>query len=76
MGLIAIAYVYMIGLVLAGVLTPWTLLVLLSLPKAVSLSAGFTRNVPEAADANTAQLNTIFGLLLIAALIVDKLITT
>ena len=73
MGLIAIAYVYMVGLVLAGILTPWTLLVLLSLPKAVSLSVGFTRKVPEAADANTAQLNTVFGLLLIAALIVDKL---
>jgi hypothetical protein len=39
----------------------------------VSLTAGFVKKVPETADANTAQLNTIFGLLLIAALIADKM---
>jgi len=72
-GLIATAYVYIIGLVVAGILSSWTLLVLLSLPKAVSITAGFVKKVPETADANTAQLNTIFGLLLIAALIADKM---
>ena len=74
-GLIATAYVYVLGLVLAGILSPWALLVLLSVPKAVSLASGFVRKVPDAADANTAQLNTIFGLLLIAALIVDKMVS-
>lgn len=73
-GLIATAYIYMVGLVFAGVLSPWALSVLLSLPKAVRLSAGFVKKVPDTADANTAQLNTVFGLLLIAALILDKVV--
>jgi 1,4-dihydroxy-2-naphthoate polyprenyltransferase len=74
-GLVATAYVYMAGLVLAGILSPWALLVLLSLPKAVSLSAGLVRKIPDTADADTAHLNTIFGLLLIAALIVEKAVS-
>ena len=73
-GLIALAYLYVVGLVLTGILSPWALLVLLSVPKALSLSARLTRKVPDTADANTAQLNTIFGLLLIAALIIDRLV--
>ncbi len=55
-----------------GILSPWGLLVLLSFPKAISLLKVFTRKIPEAADALTAQLNTLFGLLLIAALILNK----
>ena len=73
-GLIATAYVYVVGLVFAGILSPWALSVLLSLPKAISLSAGIVRKVPDTADANTAQFNTVFGLLLIAALIMDKVV--
>ena len=46
-----------------------------SLPKAVSLTAGFVKKVPETAYAYTAQPDTIFGLLLIAALIVDKMVS-
>jgi 1,4-dihydroxy-2-naphthoate octaprenyltransferase len=70
--LILTAYVYIGVMVIAGVLSPWALLVLLSLPKAMKLLKVFMREVPKAADANTAQLNTIFGLLLIAALIIER----
>lgn len=71
-GLILAAYLYIIGAVLVGLLSPWGLLVLLSLPKAIHLLKTFMAQIPEAADAITAQLNTIFGLLLIAALILNK----
>jgi hypothetical protein len=45
---------------------------LFSLPKAIGLVRTFREKVPDAADAETAQLNTIFGLLFIAALIIEK----
>lgn len=71
-GLIVAAYVFIVGFVLTGILSPWGLLVLLSLPKAIHLLKEFMKKIPEAADAITAQLNTVFGLLLIAALILNK----
>jgi 1,4-dihydroxy-2-naphthoate octaprenyltransferase len=71
-GLILAAYLYVIGMVVVGILTPWGLLVLLSLPKAIHLLKSFMKKIPEAADAITAQLNTIFGLLLIVALILNR----
>jgi 1,4-dihydroxy-2-naphthoate octaprenyltransferase len=70
--LIVAAYLYTALMVLLGILSPWGLLVFLSLPKAVHLLRMFMRRIPEAADAITAQLDTIFGLLLIAALILNK----
>jgi len=73
-GLILAAYLYVIGLVLIGTLSPWGLLVLLSLPKAIHLLKSFMEKIPEAADAITAQLNTIFGLLLIVALILNRMV--
>jgi len=69
--LILAAYFYIVGTVLLGILSPWGLLILLSFPKAISLLKMFTQRIPEAADAITAQLNTLFGLLLIAALILN-----
>jgi 1,4-dihydroxy-2-naphthoate octaprenyltransferase len=72
--LILIVYLYMIGMVGMGVLTPWGLLVFLSLPKAIQLLRGFMKRIPEAADAITAQLNTFFGLFLIASLILNRLV--
>ncbi|MHB8111034.1 MAG: UbiA family prenyltransferase, partial [Syntrophorhabdaceae bacterium] len=72
--LILTAYLYMIIIVAFGVLSPWALIVLLSLPKAIMLLKKFIHKVPEAADANTAQLNTIFGVLLIVALILEKVV--
>jgi 1,4-dihydroxy-2-naphthoate octaprenyltransferase len=73
-GLILAVYLYVIGMVVLGVLSPWGLLVLLSLPKAIYLLKGFMEKIPEAADAITAQLNTIFGILLIVSLILNRLL--
>ncbi len=73
-GLILISYLYIIIIVLSGLLSPWGLIVLLSLPKAIHLLKDFIRKIPEAADAITAQLNTFFGLLLIFALILNRMV--
>jgi 1,4-dihydroxy-2-naphthoate octaprenyltransferase len=71
-GLILAAYLYILIIVLLGILSPWGLLVFLSLPKAIHLLKMFMQKIPDAADAFTAQLDTIFGLLLIAALILTR----
>jgi len=73
-GLILLAYLYMIGMIASGILSPWGLLVLLSLPKAIHLLKNFMTKVPEAADAITAQLNTTFGLFLILSLILNRVV--
>ncbi|HUL30916.1 MAG TPA: prenyltransferase [Thermodesulfobacteriota bacterium] len=73
-GLILSSYLYVIGIIAAGILGLWGLLVLLSLPKAIRLLKSFMERMPEAADAITAQLNTIFGLLLILGLILNRMV--
>jgi 1,4-dihydroxy-2-naphthoate octaprenyltransferase len=73
-GLISAAFLAIGAMVIFKVLSPWGLLVFLSLPKAVSLIRIFLKAVPDAADAMTAQLDTIFGILLIAALFMEKLV--
>lgn len=65
------AYVYVGAAVALGVLSPWLLVVLLSLPMAARLLAGFAKAVPEAADAVTAKLDTLFGILFVAGLVLD-----
>jgi len=74
MAMIGTAYLYIAAMVLAAEFSPWTLLVFLSLPKALGLVKTFARRVPEAADAITAQLNTVFGLLLIAGLVMERMV--
>jgi 1,4-dihydroxy-2-naphthoate polyprenyltransferase len=74
LGLIVAAYLALFGMVAARMLTPWALLVLLSVPKAVSLFRTFAREVPDAADAITAQLDTIFGACLMVGLFVAGLV--
>lgn len=73
-GLLVAVYLYVIGMVVAGMLSPWGLLVLFSLPKAVRLLKSFLEKIPEAADAVTAQLNTVFGLLLMTGLLLDRVV--
>ncbi|MGQ9510186.1 MAG: prenyltransferase [Thermodesulfobacteriota bacterium] len=72
--LIFISYLYLILIVGIGLISPWALIVLLSIPKALNLLKDFIKKIPEAADAITAQLNTLFGLLLIFALILNRLV--
>jgi 1,4-dihydroxy-2-naphthoate octaprenyltransferase len=70
LAMIAAAYLALLGMVAGGIVTPWALLVLLSVPKAVSLFRTFAREIPDAADAITAQLDTIFGVCLMAGLFI------
>jgi 1,4-dihydroxy-2-naphthoate octaprenyltransferase len=72
--LILISYLYLLVVVAMGLISPWALIVFLSLPKALSLLRDFIKKIPEAADAITAQLNTLFGLLLIFALILNRVV--
>lgn len=65
------AYAYTVMAIAAGLLSPWVLLVLLSVPQAVSLVREFRTAIPDAADALTAKLDTLFGLLFIAGLALD-----
>ena len=71
-GLFLSVYLNLVGMIIAGVLSPWCLLVLLSIPKAIQLFRTFSKKIPEGADAVTAQLDTLFGLLLILSLILNK----
>ncbi len=68
------AYVYVIGAVALGAISPWTLLVLLSAPTAIGLLRKFRAGIPDASDAMTAQLDTVFGLLYMAALVLDRVV--
>jgi len=70
LGLIAAAYAAVVSMVAAEYLTPWALLSLLSVPKAVSLFRTFAREIPDAADAITAELDTVFGVCLMAGLLI------
>ncbi len=72
--LILLAYLSVVLTILAGPLSLWALLVLLSLPAAWRLLRTMARAVPPDADARTAQLDTTFGLLLIVALLLERLV--
>ncbi|MDP2872380.1 MAG: prenyltransferase [Bacillota bacterium] len=72
LGLVAMAYLVAVLGVLVGPFSAWMLLVLLSLPLAVQLAVKFwtLREIPPDADPQTARVSTVFGLLLLAALII------
>jgi len=78
--LIITAYVIVIVLVALGILTPWSLLVLLSLPPAIKnmnrIKGVHLENTSKIAmlDVQTAQLHMKFGLLLSASILLSKLI--
>jgi 1,4-dihydroxy-2-naphthoate polyprenyltransferase len=67
-GLIALAYAYVLGMILTGIMSFWGLLIFLSIPKAVSLLRTFKTKIPDMADALTAQFDTVFGILLMMAI--------
>ncbi|MGO9136054.1 MAG: prenyltransferase [Syntrophales bacterium] len=67
-GLIALAYAYVLGMILTGIMSFWGLLIFLSVPKAISLLKTFKDKVPDMADALTAQFDTVFGILLMVAI--------
>jgi 1,4-dihydroxy-2-naphthoate octaprenyltransferase len=73
-GLICAAYLYVLGMIVLGVLSPWGLIIFLSLPKAWSLLKTFREKIPDMADALTAQFDTVFGILLLLALFLDQVV--
>lgn len=71
-GLVAAAFAATLAMSLLGPLSPWSLIVLLSLPIAVTLCKMVFTQCPDDADARTAKLDTVFGLLLIVSLILQR----
>jgi 1,4-dihydroxy-2-naphthoate polyprenyltransferase len=71
-----IAYIWVFGLVGFGIMSPWILLVVLSIPKAFTAIKGFLKNYAYApiqmmpAMKATSQTNTIFGILLSVGLFI------
>lgn len=72
--LAALAYAVVILLIAFKQLSPWGLLVFLSGPLAWQLARAMKQEIPKDADAKTAQLDTLFGLLLITSLILEKVL--
>jgi len=70
-GLIFLAYAYVLGMIVIGIMSLWGLLIFLSVPKAVSLLKTFREKIPDMADALTAQFDTVFGILLILAILLE-----
>ena len=71
--LVVLAYLGIIGMSIIGPLNMWSLIVLLSLPLALRLLRQMMRQVPIDADAQTAQLDTAFGVLLVVSLLLEGL---
>ena len=74
-GLIFASYGITLLLIAAGQLSLWAMLTLLSLPLALRLIKQMQIAVPADADAKTAQLNTIYGLLLVISLVLQRLLS-
>jgi 1,4-dihydroxy-2-naphthoate octaprenyltransferase len=69
LGLIVAAYLAVAIMAVFGPLEPWSLIVLISAPLAVKLLRRMATDVPLDADAQTAQLDTAFGVLLVLSLV-------
>jgi len=67
--LVIIAYLSILWMAFMGPLRLWSLIVLFSLPLAYRLLKQIGRNIPLDGDAQTAQLDTAFGVLLLTSLI-------
>jgi 1,4-dihydroxy-2-naphthoate octaprenyltransferase len=72
--LVAATYTVSVFRVFPGPLSAWTLLVLLSLPLALRLAHGFmaAAEVPPDADPQTAKVSTLFALLYLVALVMER----
>lgn len=70
-GLIVMAYVSVLVMILVGIMSLWGLLIFLSVPSAIGLVKTFRREIPDMADALTARYDTVFGILLILAILLE-----
>jgi len=73
-GMILAAYIYVFGMIVLGMMSVWGLIIFLSVPKAWSLLKTFQHKIPDMADALTAQFDTVFGILLMVALFLDRMV--
>lgn len=73
-GLIVAAYVSVLGMMMAGILSLWGFLIFLSLPSAWSLLKTFRQRIPDMADALTAKFDTVFGILLLTAILMQAVV--
>ncbi|MFC1488970.1 prenyltransferase [Thermodesulfobacteriota bacterium] len=73
LSMIVIAYLSVITMVWWGPLESWSLIVLLSLPLALKLLKQMAIRIPLDADAQTAKLDTVFGVLLVVSLMLGGL---
>jgi 1,4-dihydroxy-2-naphthoate octaprenyltransferase len=71
--LIFASYGITLLLIVGGQLSLWALITLISLPLALKLVKQIQVAVPPDADARTAQLNTIYGLLLVISIVLQRL---
>lgn len=71
-GLILLAYGAVIALIALKILSPWGLVVFFSAPVAFRLIRTMQHQIPNDADARTAQLDTLFGIWLILGLMLHK----
>jgi len=72
--LIMTAYASVLGMIALGIMSLWGFLIFLSLPKALSLLKTFKEKIPDMADALTAQFDTVFGILLITAILLESMV--
>lgn len=72
--LVLMAYLSILVMSLLGLLHLWSLIVLVSLPLALRLLRQMEHEVPDDADARTAQLDTAFGALLVLSLVLENLV--
>jgi 1,4-dihydroxy-2-naphthoate polyprenyltransferase len=74
-GMFIVSFIWMIGLVIINVVSPWTLIVFLSVPKAIVAARGFIGKTKPIemmpAMKATAQTNTQFGFLLAIGLLIS-----
>ncbi len=71
--MVLISFTGVVIMSIFGPLGRWSLIVLLALPLALRLLRIMIRGVPRDADARTAQLNTLFGSLLVISLALQSL---
>ncbi|EFK11952.1 putative 1,4-dihydroxy-2-naphthoate octaprenyltransferase [delta proteobacterium NaphS2] len=71
-GLIFLAFFGVVIMSLLGPLTPWSLLVLLALPIVRPVFRIVSGDCPPDADARTAKLDTVFGVLLLISILLER----
>jgi 1,4-dihydroxy-2-naphthoate octaprenyltransferase len=70
--LIILAYVAVAIMSFFGPLTLWSLIVLLSLPLPLHFLRQMINDTPDDADAQTAKIDTAFGILLVISLVLER----